>query len=126
MKKFDFLLILACIACFIVLPVALKIAGASTDAGASLRVKVYSFGTLYGIYDLNTDTDIHISCKVGFNDVSIHGGSVIVCESDCRNNLCVNSKPISNAGESVACLPHGLFIIIDNKSNDYLIDGVAY
>ena len=126
MKKYDFILIIACIACFIVLPVTLRLSNAMTGSGSSLKVNIYSMGVLYGSYPLNTDADIHVEGRHGFNDISICDGCVKVYDSDCSNQLCVDSRAISESGDSIACLPHALFVVISASDDNFQIDGVTY
>lgn len=47
----------------------------------------------------------------------IENGYASVSESDCPNQICVNSKAISSVGETIACLPHHLIIEIVQKEN---------
>lgn len=59
---------------------------------------------------ITIDSEIRIETPEGFNIVKIEDGTVYVTESNCRDQICVKSKKISNAGESIACLPHRLLI----------------
>ena len=40
------------------------------------------------------------------NTVEIKDGAVTVIKADCKNQICVNHKPISKKGESIICLPN--------------------
>ena len=40
------------------------------------------------------------------NTVEIKNGKVRVSSADCKNQICVNHKPISKRGESIICLPN--------------------
>lgn len=43
--------------------------------------------------------------KLAGNTVEIKNGKVRVSSADCKNQICVNHKPISKKGESIICLP---------------------
>lgn len=42
------------------------------------------------------------------NTVVIEKGKVYMQNADCKNQICVNHKPISKRGESIVCLPNGV------------------
>ncbi|MEG0680143.1 MAG: NusG domain II-containing protein [Eubacterium sp.] len=46
------------------------------------------------------------------NLIVIENGKVFVKSSNCQNQICVNSRPISAVGETIACLPHQLILEI--------------
>lgn len=48
----------------------------------------------------------------GVNVISIEGGRVDVTESNCSNQVCADHDPISQVGEQIVCLPHGLVVEI--------------
>ena len=41
-----------------------------------------------------------------YNMLQIVNGEASVLEADCPDKICVHHNPISNAGESIICLPH--------------------
>ena len=46
----------------------------------------------------------------GENVVRISNGSVDVVSATCANQVCVEHDPISQPGEEIVCLPHGVVI----------------
>ena len=46
----------------------------------------------------------------GENVVRISNGSVDVVSATCANQICVEHDPISQPGEEIVCLPHGVVI----------------
>lgn len=46
------------------------------------------------------------------NTVEIKNGSVEVVYADCKNQICVEHKPISKKGESIVCLPNKVIVEI--------------
>lgn len=54
----------------------------------------------------------------GHNTVVIGGGTVDVTAADCSNQVCVDHDPISQVGEQIVCLPHGMVIEIVANEDD--------
>lgn len=61
---------------------------------------------------LGTDAERLIETDYGKNTVVIENGEVRVEEADCPDGYCEKHIAISNAGETIACLPHKLVIEI--------------
>ena len=53
--------------------------------------------------------------KLSGNTVKVKNGKVLVLWANCKNQICVNHKPISNSGETIVCLPHKLVIEITDE-----------
>ena len=51
----------------------------------------------------------------GYNTLIIADNVAYVASSDCNNQICVNSSPICEYGQSIVCLPHEFAIIISDK-----------
>ena len=63
------------------------------------------------VYALSEDQIIPIhSEQGGYNEVVIEDGTVYMKEADCRDQICVKHKAISKNGESIICLPHGVYV----------------
>lgn len=58
---------------------------------------------------LAEDYTLHLSG----NTVVVEDGKVFVKDADCREQICVNHRPISKKGETILCLPHKVSITID-------------
>ena len=50
--------------------------------------------------------------EIGRNLVREEDGTVMVAQADCPDKICVHTGPISQEGEVIACLPHGVIIYI--------------
>ena len=72
------------------------------------------------IYSLDKNRSIKVNYKDGgYNVIIIEDGRVWVEEADCKNQVCVNHKPVYKDHESIICIPHKLSIqISSNKVND--------
>lgn len=75
-----------------------------------------------------------------YNLISVIDGKVTMEAADCRDQICVNHKPIMSERESIICLPHKLVIEIEGNgrksgsdrkqkqntdTGDELLDGVT-
>ena len=82
-----------------------------------LVLKIRISGELYGTYDLNKNQSIQIQNQYGSNTLSIQSGTVSMTESDCRNQICVQTGPIEAPGQMIVCLPHELIAEITASSD---------
>ena len=52
---------------------------------------------------------------IGQNLIRVEDGTVMVVQADCPDKICVHTGPISQEGEVIACLPHGVIIYIPRR-----------
>lgn len=69
-------------------------------------------------YSLSENREIYLD----YATVIVEDGTVRVENSDCRDKTCEKFGKISNAGESIICIPNRLRIRISGKSE---VDAVA-
>lgn len=69
-------------------------------------------GTVILEQALTQDCSIPIQTGMGYNQFQIQNGVASVVEADCRDQICVEHKGISNKGETIVCLPHKLIVEI--------------
>ncbi len=82
--------------------------GISRKAGDRVEITVNGKVEIYALAD---DETIPISSKQnGYNEVVIEDGKVYMKEANCRDQICVRHKAISKNGESIICLPHGVYV----------------
>ncbi len=91
--------------------------GFSGKDSQPLVLKIRISGELYGTYDLNKNQSIQIQNQDGSNTLSIQSGTVSMTESDCRNQICVQTGPIEAPGQMIVCLPHELIAEITASSD---------
>lgn len=53
--------------------------------------------------------------EIGRNLIRVENGTVQVLEADCPDKVCVQTGPIRQEGEVIACLPHGLIVYIQRE-----------
>ena len=73
-------------------------------------------GEEYGRYSLTRDAEVEI--RTGergeeLNRLVIREGKAMVTEATCPDGICAAHKPISHDGESIACKPHRVVIVVD-------------
>ena len=95
----------------------LQCRGSSGKHSQALVLKIRISGELYGTYDLNKNQSIQIQNQYGSNTLSIQNGTVSMTESDCRNQICVQTGPIEASGQMIVCLPHELIAEITASSD---------
>lgn len=91
--------------------------GFSGKDSQPLVLKIRISGELYRTYDLNKNQSIQIQNQYGSNTLSIQNGTVSMTESDCRNQICVQTGPIEAPGQMIVCLPHELIAEITASSD---------
>lgn len=104
MKKGDFVIIGAVLAA-VLLSTALFFVRSS--AGTTVTVKENNETVYRGA--LTEDKII----KLSGNTVEIKDGRVQMVDADCKNQLCVNHRAISEKGESIVCLPNRVLVEIE-------------
>lgn len=95
----------------------LQCRGFSGKDSQTLVLEIRISGELYGTYDLNQNQTIRIQNPYGSNTLSIQNGAVSMTESDCRNQICVQTGPIEASGQMIVCLPHQLIAEIIASSD---------
>ncbi len=113
MKKGDFVLLAVtlCLLALVIFIVFFK-----PNAGFAT---VYEDGTVIASFPLNTDITEKIMTKDGhYNILKISGGEVSVLEADCKNQICVNTRPVKRIGDSIICLPHKISIVLEKDRKE--------
>ena len=90
--------------------------------GYGSRLTVIFDNEVYGEYDLNEDQTIVINEG---NTCEIRDGRVRMTGADCPDKVCVRSRAISKAGESIVCLPNHVILKITAGSDNDGIDTIA-
>lgn len=66
--------------------------------------------------DLSKDREFWVGdSEIGRNLIRVENRAVMVAQADCPDKICVHTGPISQEGEVIACLPHGVVIYIPWK-----------
>lgn len=86
--------------------------GTDTASDSGQKVQIMCRGELIGLYPLDRDEDIEILRDGHRNLVSIRDRKVRMEESDCKNQICVNTGTISRTGELIVCLPNQVIVEI--------------
>lgn len=80
-------------------------------------VVISQYGTIRE-YSLDTNTSVQLDGGT----VRIMNGEVWMTDAECRDKICENFGRISNAGESIVCVPNQIVIRIKGESG---VDGIA-
>ncbi|MDR3207000.1 MAG: NusG domain II-containing protein [Oscillospiraceae bacterium] len=116
MKRWDALIIAAVLLLAGALYLALRPADGET---AALTADIYLSGVLYDSVPLSSGPlELRVPAGDGFNLVHIAPEGVSVRQADCPGGQCVAQGVIRRAGESVACLPHRLLVVLSGASGE--------
>ncbi|MBO4338237.1 MAG: NusG domain II-containing protein [Lachnospiraceae bacterium] len=86
------------------------------DPSAGVKyVVVESEGNVLYEVPLTEDDELIVDTDKGVNIIEISDGRVYVKSADCPNQICVNTEPISETGESIVCLPHRMVVSVRLK-----------
>lgn len=77
------------------------------------------------IYALNTDAHFELEGPIGITRVEIEDGAARVVSSPCREQICVNSRPMTDSGDWTACLPNRVFLEVTGK-DEAEVDAFSY
>ena len=111
MKKADLVIVAGILILAAVLHLLFS-AGYRND-GADLTVEVFAGGALYRTEPLSGEArDIVVKGSDGVNVVRLEEGAVFMLEADCPGLLCVSQGPISHSGQSIACLPNRVLVVL--------------
>ena len=84
-----------------------------TRPASGTQVVVTFNGEVCGSYDLHKDMTIVLGPEDGswHNTLQIKNGRAAIIESDCANQICVNTPPLNeNTIGIIVCLPHGVAV----------------
>ena len=77
--------------------------------------EIYSDNKLIKTVSLNKDAEFTIKNGDNYNIVRIRNGKISVCESNCKNQICVKQGEIDNSLLPIVCVPNRLVIRVDSS-----------
>ena len=113
MKKNDILLLMM----YILLTVGMTVYVIQDKINATAdQIQIYSDGEVIKNIPLPAkDQEFEVKNDHGFIKISIKEGVVSVTDADCRDQICVHTKPIKLGGEMIVCLPNKMYVEIKKK-----------
>lgn len=66
-------------------------------------------------FDVDTYEELVVHTDLGSNTIVIKNGLVNVVDADCPDFVCVNTKPATQVGDMIVCLPHRLIVEISDE-----------
>ncbi len=91
-------------------------------------VVLESAGKPYATYSLYEDREITVPAGTdakSYNIVVIDSGKVYIKDASCKNHVCIRSGEISQAGETLVCLPNKLLIRIEDSKRGGGYDSIT-
>ncbi len=92
-------------------------APADSEAGGLVAVVQTSDG-FYQVLPMGEDATLTVEGTRGTNVIEVKDGRVRCVESDCGNQVCVQTGWVGSAGEMVVCLPHRLTVQVVADEHD--------
>lgn len=77
------------------------------------------------IFPLGEDRIEHIHGIMGDTIVEISDGRVRIADSPCPDKLCVQMGWLENNNDWAACLPNGVFILVEGETEHEEIDALS-
>jgi hypothetical protein len=99
--------------------VSLKRENSGKSAGA--MITVYMNGQKRDTFSLKENLRRAYAIPGGRIKLQIVDGSARVLESSCQHKVCLNSPPVSRAGERIICAPNHFFVEVQGSSVDTVI-----
>lgn len=97
-----------------------------TKNSSGLYVEIQIDGQVFRRIELTEETEetILLETELGHNTIVINDGIVDMYDADCRDQICVNEKSLSEVGDIIVCLPHKVVVEIKGSEKPS-IDGVS-
>ena len=87
-------------------------------AGATLYAVVQNTEGYSEVLPLDTDASVTVESDLGTNVIEVADGGVRCAESDCSNQICVETGWVSQVGQTIVCLPHELTVQVVADPDD--------
>lgn len=119
MKRGDVIIILVILATLLVVVGITSIYQKKEAKFAEIRID----GKIIERLDLNINIEKRYDTEFGHNLVVVSDGDVHVNEADCLDQICVETKKASKAGQSIVCVPNRFSVEIIGGEGD--VDAIA-
>lgn len=96
----------------------------AADSADVIEAEIVVEGELFKTVNLSEPQVIEIRTEKGYNFLKIEEGRILMLEADCRDQICVNTVPATQPGDTIVCLPHEVIVQIKGSSEGGL-DAVA-
>ncbi|MBN1836501.1 MAG: NusG domain II-containing protein [Spirochaetales bacterium] len=70
------------------------------------------------LFPLDSRQTLEVPGPLGITTVEIADGSVRVVDSPCSEKTCIKSGSISRPGQTIACLPNRVFVVIRGRARE--------
>ena len=78
------------------------------------------------VYPIDAEEQILVSGLIGETKVQISGGRARIVSSPCGGQTCVAAAPLRKNGQWAACLPNGVFLLIEGADGKDAIDAASW
>lgn len=125
MKKTDIILIVVLAAVALgSLGIMRLIQARAAESADVIEAEIVVEGELYKTVNLSVPQVIEIQTEKGYNFLKIEDDRILMFEADCRDQVCVNTAPADQPGDTIVCLPHEVVVQIKGTAEGGL-DAIA-
>jgi len=78
------------------------------------------------VYPMEAEEQVLVSGFIGETRVKISGGRAHIVSSPCGGQTCVAAAALQKNGQWAACLPNGVFLLIEGAEGKDAIDAVSW
>lgn len=105
----------------------LRPSGQSENGGKTIRYCLILYrqeGAFCEWYEAKPDLAL-VSEESGYNLLAVSESGVSMEAADCRDQICVHHRPITDSAESIICLPHRLVVEVAGGTDSETPDQIA-
>jgi hypothetical protein len=125
MKKTDIILIVVLAAVALgSLGIMRVLQARAVESADVIEAEIIVEGERFKTVNLSEPQVIEIRTEKGYNFLKIEDGQIRMFEADCRDQICVNTAPADQPGDTIVCLPHEVIVQIKGSSEGGL-DAIA-
>ena len=78
------------------------------------------------IYPLNAEETVSVTGSIGETRVEIHNDRAAIVFSPCGGQTCVAAGGLYKNGQWAACLPNGVFLLVEGAKAEGAIDAISW
>jgi hypothetical protein len=108
----------------VLVPLLLLLGRGGGENGGNARIHLPDGSSVS--LELDRDTSLAVQGNLGEVVVSVGDGCVSIASSPCPGQDCVRQRPIESPGETVVCIPSGVFVTVEGEPAEGSPDAFSY
>jgi len=78
------------------------------------------------IFPLDAEETVSVTGPIGVTVVEIHGSRAAIVSSPCDGQTCVATGGLGRNGQWAACLPNGVFLLVEGAKGQDAVDAAVW